>query len=82
MRVYSAPKRSIEDVRFTLCTPCLRTDSSSVTQQCQQLTGLLREIKDRVSVEDGNRIADVLDDVSPGHSACDRIDEHSGIDKP
>ncbi|RMZ71279.1 c6 transcription factor [Pyrenophora seminiperda CCB06] len=36
--------------------------------QCQQLAGLLREIKARASVEDRNRISDILDEIDEDFS--------------
>lgn len=58
---------------FSPVTECL-ANSLRVTQQCQQLAALLREIRDRASVQDSNRITDLLDEVSVYmHSPCCRI---------
>ena len=64
MRIHPASKRSAENVRSAIPMVDNSANSTSVTQQCQQLAALLREIRDRASVQDSNRITDLLDEVS------------------
>lgn len=64
MRVYPASERSTENVGFFVPEYISSANSPRVTQQCQQLAALLREIRDRANVQDSNRITDLLDEVS------------------
>jgi len=65
MRLHPAPERSIENVcPVSLGNYVCIADISSVTEQCHQLTNFLTQLRDRVSTEDGERIADILEDVS------------------
>lgn len=65
MRLHLAPERSVENVCPVSLGNSVRTaDISSVTEQCHQLTDFLTQLRDRVSAEDGERIADILEDVS------------------
>ncbi|EMD64151.1 hypothetical protein COCSADRAFT_171218 [Bipolaris sorokiniana ND90Pr] len=62
-----------------------------VTQQCQQLAALLREIRDRANVQDSNRITDLLDEIgedltesrltpTPSNSDVDAQSSHGNVE--